>query len=139
MFDFWVGKISWRREWQPTPVLWSGEFHGPFLVGYSTWHHKESDMTEQPTLRASQVVLVVKNSPADAGDMRGTGLIPGLGRSPGGRLGNSFQYSYLEKPMDRGAWLATVHRVSKSWTQVKRLGTTHTLQFTLAGTSRVVQ
>ena len=53
---------------------------------------------------ASQVVLVVKNLSADAGDVRDMGSIPGLGRSPGGGHGNSLQYSCLENPMDRGAW-----------------------------------
>ena len=48
---------------------------------------------------------VVKNLPANAGD---PGLIPGLGRSPGGGNGNPLQYSCLENPMDRGAWWATV-------------------------------
>ena len=46
-FDPWVGKIPWRRKWQPTPVLSPGESHGQrSLVGYSPWGHKESDMTE---------------------------------------------------------------------------------------------
>ena len=58
----------------------------------------------------------VKNPPANAGDIRDTGSIPGLGRFPGGGHGNSFQYSCLQNPMDRGAWGATVHRVTKSWT-----------------------
>ena len=66
--------------------------------------------------RASQVVLVVKNLPANAGDIRDVGLIPGSGRSPGGGHGNALQYSCLENPMDKGAWLATVHRIAKSWT-----------------------
>ena len=52
--------------------------------------------------RGSQVALVVKNLPAKAGSIRDTGLIPGLGRSPGGGHGNPFKYSYLENPMDRG-------------------------------------
>ena len=56
---------------------------------------------------------VVKNLPAMAGD---TGLIPGLGRSPGEGNGNPLQYSCLENPMGRGAWRATVHRVAKSRT-----------------------
>ena len=56
---------------------------------------------------------VVKNLPANAG---GTGLIPGLGRSPGGANGNPLQYSCLENPMDGGAWRATVHGVAKSQT-----------------------
>ena len=53
---------------------------------------------------AFQAVLVVKNLPANAGDVRGMGSIPGSGRSPGGGNGNPFQYSCLKKPMDKGAW-----------------------------------
>ena len=63
-----------------------------------------------------EVVLVVKNLPADAGGHRDVGLIPGLGRSPGEGHGNPLQYSCLENPMNRGAWQATVCRVAKSWT-----------------------
>ena len=59
------------------------------------------------------VALLVKNLPANAGDVRDAGLIPELGRSPGGRDGNPLQYSCLENPMDRGAWWATVHGVAK--------------------------
>ena len=58
-------------------------------------------------LRASQVVLVVKNPSANAGDIRDMSLIPGLGRAPGAG-GNSLQYACLENPMDRGARQATV-------------------------------
>ena len=65
---------------------------------------------------ASQVALVVKNLPGSAGDSREADLIPGLGRSSGGGHGNPLQYSCLDNLMDRGAWLATVHRVSKSGT-----------------------
>ena len=61
-------------------------------------------------------VLAVKNLPANTGDIRDMGLIPGLGRSPGGRNGNAFHYSCLKNPRDRVAWQATVYRVSKSWT-----------------------
>ena len=57
---------------------------------------------------------VVKNPPANAGDIRDVGLIPGSGRSPGVGNGNPFQYSCLENPVDRGARWATVHRVAKS-------------------------
>ena len=60
------------------------------------------------------MVLVVKNVPANAGDIRDVGLILALGRSPGGGHGNPLQYSFLENPTDRGAWQAMVHRVSKS-------------------------
>ena len=54
----------------------------------------------------SQVTPVVKNLPANGGDIRVVGLIPGLGRSPGGGNGNPLQYSCLENPMDRAAWWA---------------------------------
>ena len=66
--------------------------------------------------RASQVALVVKNPPANAGDIRDAGSIPGSGRSPGEGHGNPFQYTCLENPMDRGASRATVHGVAKSQT-----------------------
>ena len=56
---------------------------------------------------------VVKNSPANAGDMRDMGLIPGSGRYPRGGNGNPLQYSCLENPMDRGARQAIVHRVQR--------------------------
>ena len=59
---------------------------------------------------------MVKNVLANAGDIKDTGSIPGSGRSPGGGYGNPLQYSCLEKPIDRGAWWATVHRVVKSQT-----------------------
>ena len=72
---------------------------------------------------ASQVVQVVKNSLANAGDMRHAGSIPGLGRSPGGRHGNLLQYSCLDNLMDGGAWQATVHRVTKNQTRLKQLST----------------
>ena len=62
------------------------------------------------------MALVVKKPPASAGEVGDTGSIPGWGRSPGGGHGNPLQYSCLENPMDRGAWLGTVHRVAKSWT-----------------------
>ena len=62
------------------------------------------------------MTLVVKNPPANAGDARNTGSIPGLGRSPRGRNGTPIQYSCQENFMGRGAWQATVHRVSKSQT-----------------------
>ena len=72
-------------------------------------------------LWASQVVLVVKKPPANAGDLRDVGLIPGSGRSPRGGHGNPLQYSCLENPTDRGAWWAIVHRVTKIRTRLKQL------------------
>ena len=61
------------------------------------------------------------------------GSIPGLGRSPGGGQGNPPQYSCLENPMDRGAWWATVDRIAKSWTQLKRLGTQSKVEVKVTG------
>ena len=63
---------------------------------------------------ASQMALVVKNSPASAGDIRDTSSIPGSGRPPGGGHGNTLQYFCLENPTDRGAWWATVHGAANS-------------------------
>ena len=62
------------------------------------------------------MVLVLKNSPANAVNVRDESSILGLGRSPGGGNGNRLQYSGLENSMNRRAWWATVHRVTKSWT-----------------------
>ena len=70
-------------------------------------------------LWASQVVLVVKNLLANAGDLRNTGLITALGRSPGEGHGNPLQYSCLENLMDGGAWWATVQGVAKSQTRLR--------------------
>ena len=66
---------------------------------------------------------VVKNPPANTGDARDADSVPGLGRAPGVGNGIMFQYSCLENSMDRGAWGAIVHRVTNSWTQLKRLNT----------------
>ena len=76
----------------------------------------------------AQVVLVVKNLSAHAGDVREVGLIPGSERYPGAGNGNTLQYSCLENSKDRGAWWATVHRATKSWTWL----TEHLIKVTLA-------
>ena len=65
---------------------------------------------------------VVKNPLIKAGDARDMGLIPGSGRSPGGRHGNPYEYSCLENPMGRGVWWDIVHSVVKSQTRLKHLG-----------------
>ena len=83
------------REWQPTPVFLPGESHGQrSLAGYSPWGHRESDAT-LPACTELNIqgmgfpsVLVVKNTPANAGDIRDAGLISGLGRSSGEGNGN---------------------------------------------------
>ena len=68
----------------------------------------------------SQVALVVMNPPANAGGLRDVGSISGLERSPGGGSGNPLQYSCLENSMNRGAWRATVHGVTKSQTRLQQ-------------------
>ena len=65
-------------------------------------------------LGAFVMTIVIKNLPANAGDIRDVGSIPGLGRSSGEGNGKSLQYSCLENPIDRGAWQATVHGVAES-------------------------
>ena len=90
--------------WLPVPALQG------FSIPCKTW-------------RASQVALVVKNPPANAGDVRDKRLIPGLGRWPRAGHGNPLQYSCLENPMDRRAWQTTVHGVTKSRTWLRRLRT----------------
>ena len=67
------------------------------------------------------MVPVVNTPPASAGDRRDAISSPGSGRSPGGGHGSPLQYSCLENPVVRGTWWATVHRVAKSWTQLRRL------------------
>ena len=72
---------------------------------------------------AFQVLLVVKNFPANAGDIRDSDSIPGLRSSPGEGNGNPLQYSCLENPMDRGAWQATAQRIAQSRTWQEWLST----------------
>ena len=78
-------------------------------------------------LRASQVALVVKHPPANAGNWRDVGSIPGSGRYPGGGHGNPLKLSCLENSVNRGAWQATANRVTKSRTWLKRLSMAYIL------------
>ena len=80
---------------------------------YSKLSCEGKESISQVRQGASQVVLVVKNLPAKAGDIREAGSVSGSGRSPGGGNGNLLQYSCWDNPMDRGAWWATVHGVKK--------------------------
>ena len=82
---------------------------------------KNHDWQPLMCIQTSQVVLVVKNLYANTGDIRDTGSVPELGRSPGGGHGNPLQYSCLENPMDRGSWWATVHGVTKSQIWLKQI------------------
>ena len=77
-------------------------------------------------LQASQMALVVKSPPANAGEARRVGSTPGSGRFPGGGHGDPLQYSCLENPMHRGAWWALVHRVRKDSDTTEAMWHTHT-------------
>ena len=96
-FDPWVGKIPWRRKWQPTPVFLPGESHGRrSLVGFSPRGRKESDTTERLHSHFSLSCI-------------------------GGGNSNPLQCSCLENPRDGGAWWAAVYGVAQSSTRLKRL------------------
>ena len=86
------------------------------------WKEVRSGAPRGSTYRG-KAFLVAKNLLASAGDRRDVGMIPGSGSSPGEGLGYSLQYSCLESPMDRGAWGATVQRVTKSRTRLNRIST----------------
>ena len=112
------------KDW--FPLGWTGwislQSKGLSRVFSSTTVWKHQLFGAQPSLRSnSQVAIVVKNPPANAGNVRKSGSIPGLEKYPGVGNGNPLHYSCLENPMDRGAWRSTVHRSTKSWTLLKQL------------------
>ena len=97
--------LTWRIPWTEEPCeLQSMESQ---RIRH-TWGTKYKEPQGYPG------ALVVKNLPANAGDVKDSGSIPGPGRSPGERNGNPLSYSSLENPKNRGAWQATVHSVSES-------------------------
>ena len=105
-FDPCVGKIPWRRAWQPTPVFLPREFHGQrSLAGYSPWGRKESDKTEQLHFHFSLSCIGEGN-------------------------GNPLQCSCLENPRDGEAWWAAVYGVAQSRTQQQQ--NVHSSHFRLA-------
>ena len=85
------------------------------------------------------MALVVKNLPANAGDAREAGSIPGWGKSPGGGHGSPLQSSRLENPKDRRAWRARVHGVAKSQTRLKQLSTHRYRRLKLTKVKQLVQ
>ena len=87
-------------------------------MNISSWS-QEFILLSQSNNQASKMALVVKNPPANGGDIRDVGLIPGWGKSPGGGNSHPLQDSCLENPMDRGAWQTTVQRLAKSHTRLK--------------------
>ena len=120
-FDPWVGKIPWRRKWQPTPVFSPEESCGQrSLAVYRPWGRKESDTTGQ--LNKNNIQLLGfpdgsdgKESACNAGlDLWVWSL--GWKDSPGEGNGYPFQYSCLGNPMDRGAWWGTIPGVRRNQT-----------------------
>ena len=106
---------------------WRGKSSGNHLITniYLADRFVEIDPKNQTasSLNNRQVVIVVKKLPITAGDVRDVDSIPESERSPGRWHGNPLQYSCLENPKDRGTWRATVHRIEKSQTRLKRFNT----------------
>ena len=100
----YINVLVWRRQWHPTPVLLPGKSHGwRSLVGYSPWGHKESDTTERLHFPFSLSCIGKGN-------------------------GNPLQCSCLENPRDGGAWWAAVYGVAQSWTRLKRLSSSSSVE-----------
>ena len=123
--------MHWRRKWQPTPVFLPGESQGTeepsglLSMGSHRVGHNWSDLAAAAAAAEGHQGgfpdgSVGKESACNAVEL---GLIPGSSRSSGGGHGNPLQYPCLESPMDRGAWWAIVHGVSKSWTWLRWLST----------------
>ena len=124
-FDPWVRKIPWMRAWQPTSVFLPGGSHRQrSLAGYSKHSHEELDATEA-TYTHSTVELIKIHTHAQGFSCSSVskesacseghpGSIPGLGGSPGEGNGDPLQYPCLENLMDREAYWARIHGVTKS-------------------------
>ena len=107
IIDLKVSSYSPRLGWAPLNQLKALNANTEVFPENSAWAFN---------FTSHQVVLVVKNPPANAGDLSDVGSTPGLGTSPGVDNGNSLQYSCLENSMERGDWWATVHGAAKNWT-----------------------
>ena len=118
--------LAWR-------IPGMGEPGGLPSMGSHRVGHDWSDLAAVGNIWGFPGGIVLKNPPAKVGDTRDSSSIPGLGRSPGGGNGNPLQYSFLENPMDRGAWRATVHGVTKSGTWLS----TDTKEWTKKNTGNV--
>ena len=116
MFEAWSKHRDEEQMTLQGPTLAGSHGHYRTLNSTLTEMGNNVKMWKKQVLRASQAVLVVKKPPTNAGAVRDVGLIPGLGRSPGGGHGNPLQYSCLENPMERRAQQATDRGVAKSRT-----------------------
>ena len=132
-FQLWFRKIPWSRKWHSSILAWKipwTEESG----GYSLCSHKESDTTEHTPRGWLPLHQMVKSPLTNAGEKEMP--IPGWERSPGGGHGNPLQYSCLENPTGRGAWRATVHRLTKSQTCLKQQSMQACFCTTMADLSR---
>ena len=124
-------------------MLWAQRSKSSELGGYCLrWSMAILDPTHWPLwpscFRASQVALVVKDTPASLGDVRDAGLIPGSGRSPGEGHGNPLQYFFLENSIYRAAWRAMVHRLHRVGHDWSNLAYTHIL-YTFIKSQRILR
>ena len=131
----WVQSLSWEDPLEKEMAI-----HSSTLAWKIPWTEKPGRLQSMGSQRVGHdwvtltfiggSVVKKKNSPANAGTLGHTGLIPESGRSPGEGNGNPLQCSCLENPMDREAWQATTHGVKKSRTRLSNWIHTHTLQNT---------
>ena len=115
---WWLGILFPRRKWQRTPVFLPGESQGrgawwAAVSGVAQSRTQLKQLSSSSRLLLFSQVVLVNNMPANAGDIRDALSIPGSGKSPGKGHGNPLQYFYLENPVDRGDWHASVHGVAK--------------------------
>ena len=110
LFSFYVHIIQFSSSSSASPIT---------LFRIFSWSPPSVSWLEPGHLLSFLGALVVKNPPANTGNIRDMSLVPGSGRSPGRGHGNPLQDSCLENPMDRGAWWAAVHGITKSQTQLK--------------------
>ena len=128
------GGCSWHHpRWNKRVFTDFSEFYTSHMACY--WYQWQSNLSFRVKAKWTPLktcsTFVVKNLPANAGDVRDKGSISGLGRYPGGEHGNPLQYSCLEKPMDRGDWKTTVHGVAKSRTQLTDFHFIHTYVYSI--------
>ena len=120
-------EISRKELWSGLPFPTPGDLPDPGVEHTSSVSPAlQGDSLSTKPSEKPKMALVVKNTPASAGDLRVTGSVHRWGRSPGEGHGNPLQYSWLENSIDRGDWWATVHSIIKSQTWPKRLSM-HTL------------
>ena len=119
-FDLWVGKIPWRREWQPISIFLPGEFHGlRSLMGYNPWGRNESDRIEWLNMHSPTEVFVVVHFPPRSLEEKDRRREAGMW---GGGVGHGSDHLYLGKYANqmKGEWRKLVKRkVAKIWEKLR--------------------